>query len=241
MTYLQFHFVFIVPVIVLLWYFLPKNIPDTKGKHIFYLLWIMGIAFIYTTPWDNYLVYRGIWGYGNERVIGIIGYVPIEEYIFFLLQPILTGLFFYHVYSRNTVERPTGKTYPFIRNLGAGLWIFIALSGAYMLYFDKSTYLGLILAWAAPVLSGMWFLVGSALWDIKRTFFWSFAIPTGYLWVADRIAIGLGIWEISTTYTIGWHILGLPIEEAAFFLVTNLMCLGGLAVFMRLWEGTSSK
>ncbi|MBL7977566.1 MAG: lycopene cyclase domain-containing protein [Bacteroidetes Order II. Incertae sedis bacterium] len=241
MTYLQFHFVFILPVIGLLWYMLPSKVAGTQGKHWFYLLAVMGIAFVYTTPWDNYLVYRGIWGYGNERVIGVIGYVPIEEYLFFLLQPILTGLFFFQLYTRRKSERPTGLLYPYVRYVGVTFWLLAACAGVYMLTFDKTTYMGLILAWAAPVFAGMWYLIGSALWDIRRTFIWSLSIPTVYLWIADRIAIGLGIWEISRNYTIGWHILGLPIEEATFFLITNLLCLGGLSIFMRFWEGDHPK
>lgn len=51
------------------------------------------IALIYTTPWDNYLVASGVWFYDPARVWNIIlGWVPLEEYIFFILQTILTGL-----------------------------------------------------------------------------------------------------------------------------------------------------
>jgi lycopene beta-cyclase len=42
-------------------------------------------------------VWRGVWGYGADRVIGTIGYVPVEEYLFFILQPLLTGLWLYLV------------------------------------------------------------------------------------------------------------------------------------------------
>lgn len=51
------------------------------------------IAFTYTTPWDNYLVATGVWWYDPDLVTGIIwGWVPIEEYTFFVVQPILGGL-----------------------------------------------------------------------------------------------------------------------------------------------------
>ena len=46
-------------------------------------------------------------------------------------------------------------------------------------------------------------------------------VPSAYLWVADRIAIGLEIWTISERYTTGLAIAGLPVEEAAFFVVMN--------------------
>ena len=51
------------------------------------------IALIYTTPWDNYLVATNVWWYDPALVTGItLGWVPIEEYTFFILQPILAGL-----------------------------------------------------------------------------------------------------------------------------------------------------
>ena len=55
---------------------------------------VLLLAFAYTTPWDNYLVFREVWGYPPGRVLATIGYVPVEEYAFFLLQPIMTGLFY---------------------------------------------------------------------------------------------------------------------------------------------------
>lgn len=51
------------------------------------------IALVYTTPWDNYLVATQVWYYDATRVWNIIlGWVPLEEYMFFVLQTILTGL-----------------------------------------------------------------------------------------------------------------------------------------------------
>src|SRR5512141_2555047 len=50
-------------------------------------------ALVYTTPWDNYLVATRVWYYDPARVLGVtIGWVPIEEYTFFVLQTLLTGL-----------------------------------------------------------------------------------------------------------------------------------------------------
>jgi lycopene cyclase domain-containing protein len=51
------------------------------------------IAVVYTTPWDNYLVATGVWWYDPQLVTGLVlGWVPIEEYTFFIVQPILAGL-----------------------------------------------------------------------------------------------------------------------------------------------------
>ena len=94
-------------------------------------------------------------------------------------------------------------------------------------------YLGLIVAWAFPVLAGMWWLGGHLIWARRRLVAWAVVPITLYLWVADRIAIGLGIWDITDATRTGWEILGLPIEEALFFLVTNLLVAQGLVMLER--------
>jgi 15-cis-phytoene synthase/lycopene beta-cyclase len=63
-------------------------------------------ATIYTTPWDNvayiyfiagladkqFIIARGGWTYPVGSVIGTIHYIPIEEHLFFILQPIFIVL-----------------------------------------------------------------------------------------------------------------------------------------------------
>ena len=83
---------------------------------------LCAVATIWTTPWDNYLVYRGIWFYADENILWKIGYVPIEEYAFFSLETILTGLVFYCIVpSFNLLERPsTSTSLPTAREIGIG-------------------------------------------------------------------------------------------------------------------------
>ena len=52
------------------------------------------IALVYTTPWDNYLIFRGVWTYPPDAVVGKLGYVPLEEYGFMILQTWLAGVLF---------------------------------------------------------------------------------------------------------------------------------------------------
>ena len=56
------------------------------------LLMISLVAVLYTTIWDNYLVSNRIWWYDPNLVTGItLGWVPIEEYLFFILETFLVG------------------------------------------------------------------------------------------------------------------------------------------------------
>lgn len=236
MTYLQFHFVFILPVIFLLALVYRRTVAAAmKSYSLKWMFAVAGIALIYTTAWDNYLVYRGVWGYGPERVMATIGYVPIEEYMFFLLQPLLTGLFFYILVLRRQESFTAGPS-NMPRIVGALIYLLLAIAGIFHFAHDSGLYMGLILVWALPVLAGQWAYAGNWIWAERKLWFWSTIIPTIYLWIADRVALELGIWYIAEEYTTGWHLFGLPIEEATFFLVTNLLVTQGLFLFLHIGD-----
>ena len=57
-------------------------------------------------------------------------------------------------------------------------------------------------------------------------------LPTLYLWVVDTLALRRGTWVIESGTKLGWHFWeGLDIEEALFFLVTNILIVFGLVAF----------
>ncbi len=91
MTYPLFLSIYLVIPIIVIGFLLRHRIR-TRWWLIAVGLTIL-VALVYTTPWDNYLVATGVWYYDPARVWNIIlGYVPLEEYLFFVLQVILTGL-----------------------------------------------------------------------------------------------------------------------------------------------------
>lgn len=233
MTYLAFHLVLIVPPLLGAAYLYRRSPQITaRGMRPTVALGVVaGIALVYTTPWDNYLVWRGVWSYGADRVIGTVGYVPIEEYLFFILQPLLTGCWLLAMLARRPPSAAESIA-RWVQALGAGAFFTIAAVGFWMLSSEATLYMGLILAWAAPVLALQWAYAGARFWQLRLPLLLGVAVPTVYLWLADRIAIGLGVWTISDTYTTGLHILGLPIEEAVFFLVTNLLVVLGITMFV---------
>lgn len=225
MSYLEFHFVFILPALTVTALMAWKRGTVTQ-RDCGWLGVMVLLAVMYTTPWDNYLVATGVWGYGPDRVLGTIGWVPVEEYLFFVLQPLLTGMWFFTIRGGASDTISPSSTRP------VGLIIILALlvAGVGALLTEQGRYLGLILVWAAPVILLQWGVGASALWAQRRVVVLGVGVPTAYLWICDRLAIGLGIWDISTQYTTGWHLAGLPIEEAVFFLVTNLMVVQGLTL-----------
>jgi lycopene beta-cyclase len=98
MSYSLFLILFICLPMVGFFFLLRGKIYSIHLKHIAV---VALIALVYTTPWDNYLVATGVWHYDPKLVLNItIGYVPIEEYSFFVLQTFLTGAFVYWLWSR---------------------------------------------------------------------------------------------------------------------------------------------
>jgi len=96
--------------------------------------------------------------------------------------------------------------------------------------FGQATYLVFELGWALPVVCLQWAVAGRILWRRRRVWAAAVTLPSLYLWVADDLAIHAGIWHISPHRTSGLVVLGLPIEEAVFFLLTNAMVVQTLLV-----------
>lgn len=119
---------------------------------------------------------------------------------------------------------------PVVGFLGAGVWLAVAVLGALGLS-GETYYLGAILAWAGPVLGLQWAVGGSYLVAVRRHLAWAVGPPVVYLSFVDRLAIGWGLWTISPDHSTGLTVLGLPVEEGAFFLVTTLLVVQGLVLF----------
>lgn len=197
---------------------------------------LCAIAVIYTTPWDNYIVYQKAWQYCPTCVMGVIGYVPIEEYVFFVTQT-LTSCLFHSAVIRTCSELPIlslrrHRGVPWI--LGA-LWLAMPTLGAIALCHtipgEKTFYLGAIVSWVSPVMFFLFYIsaIQTAFLSSRAyaTVF-SIAVPTVYLCWVDSIAIRAGTWHINERTSLEIFVReGLPIEEAIFFLVTNIMVVLG--------------
>ena len=230
MSYAMFLLIFIIaPMIPLIYNAMASKAPslgfNLKGIGVLCVL-----AFVYTTPWDNYLVAKEVWWYGPERVAFVIGYVPIEEYAFFFLQTIFTGLWCLFLQSKIRFNREPSKNKNLKIAVLAGMSAMFAL-GVYSLTQTNMFYMGLILAWALPILILQFAIGGQYLLSNLKLFLWTIIPSSVYLCLTDAYAIWDGIWTISEAYTIGLKFGVLPLEEALFFLITNLMVAQGLILF----------
>ena len=100
MTYAHFLGLFLVLPIVVLTLALRRRIDHRLGLSV---LGMAVVALVSTTPWDNAIIAMGVWRYDPTLVSGItLGLVPLEEYLFYVLQTILTGLIFLALRIRHT-------------------------------------------------------------------------------------------------------------------------------------------
>ena len=193
------------------------------------------VAVVYTTPWDNYLVATEIWWYDPDLVTGItIGWVPIEEYTFFITQTILIGLFW--VLLVQLISIPEMGEFVVRKKLNYAMSAIIACCwilsfSLLLLNWKKGTYLNLILVWALIPIFIQIVYGADILWHYRKIVTILILIPSLYLSAADAYAIDHGIWIIGKETTTGILIGGiLPIEEMIFFFVTNILIVFGMTL-----------
>lgn len=205
------------------------------------LLTHVAAAVIWTTPWDNYLVATGVWYYAPALVTGVtLGWVPIEEYIFFVVQTLMTGAWLLWLARRvtNDEQRTTNDERPLFSRgnliVGAAVgssWL-VCVAPA-LLGWRPGNYLALQVGWLLPPLILQLIVGAEMLWRYRRLVAAGILAPWLYLSVADAVAINAGVWTIDPGQTIGVLIGGiLPLEESLFFLLTNTLIVFGMALML---------
>ena len=197
------------------------------------------LAVAYTTPWDNYLVATGVWYYNPDLVTGIVlGYVPIEEYTFFVLETILAGLWWWFLERRlSPSPSPFNKSKPNKKRiyLSSSFLVFLWLISTYLFFFGDArwTYLSIILFWALPPIILQTLFGADILWQHRRLVFWGIFVPGAYLSLMDIAALTDATWSISPAQTTGILFFGiLPLEEVVFFFITNMLIVFGMTLLL---------
>lgn len=231
MTYSGFLLFFlIIPVLILF---------TLTWRHSHKSFWIavlvhMILAVVYTTPWDNYLVATHVWYYDPKLISGIVlGYVPLEEYTFFLLQTLSVGLWWQFVAQRTALVadfKPSLRLRAFSVILAALIWIGAAF--VFLIRLKQMTYLSIILFWAIPPIIPQLYFGADILWHQRKLLVWTI-LPVGlYLSLADSLAIESGTWTINPAQSTGIFIGKLPLEEAVFFFATVTLLSFGITLLM---------
>lgn len=232
----------ILSIITIIDYKRGKWIPD--ALHSFQpwivMLGLCIVAFIYTTPWDNYLVATRVWWYDINLVNGlVIGYVPIEEYTFFLVQPVMTGLLFLLIArylpmlsqkAKNTRIRVSATI---VTGIVWAVFTLILIATFFNDSLQPMTYLSLELSWALIPIIIQFAFGADILWRHRNAVIFTIVLSTLYLSWADSIAIASGTWTIDPQQSLHWLIGGvLPVEELIFFLITNTLVTLGMTLIL---------
>jgi lycopene cyclase domain-containing protein len=230
MTYAQFLVLLLAPALVLvavaLLCRLRRAVPADRvaTRRVALLLVPLAVfAVLYTTPWDSWLIAESVWWYDPGSVLGSVFLVPIEEYLFMAGQTLLTGLWTLAV-TMSSRSRGTDYLFPAqLRRRYAARWALLTLSGVLLATLvPGGLYLGAIFAWFGPPLAVQAAAGADVLRALRRDRLLGLSL-TLPLWLADTVAIHAGAWHISQVSTLGVRVLGLPLEEAVFFLCTNLL------------------
>jgi putative membrane protein len=244
MTYFSFLLRFvIIPILIFLAVALwdnRKNRPIHRfhnGRAVWTALAVhVVLAVLYTTPWDNYLVATGVWYYNPALVTGlVIGYVPVEEYTFFVLETMLAGLWWWFLARRMSLAGMGFKPNKNLVYLSACVLVSLWLFFAYLLFFGdpKWTYLSITLFWALPAMLPQLAFGADILWHHRKLVTLSILLPATYLSLMDIVALRETIWSISPSQSTGVLFFGiLPLEEVVFFFITNTLLTCGITLLL---------
>eukprot|EP01087_Luapelamoeba_hula_P025179 TRINITY_DN986_c0_g2_i1.p1 TRINITY_DN986_c0_g2~~TRINITY_DN986_c0_g2_i1.p1 ORF type:complete len:766 (+),score=93.91 TRINITY_DN986_c0_g2_i1:90-2387(+) len=237
LSYLQFHFVFTIPAFLFVSaaLYLSKRWNQTRLVSLAILL---VVVYASATPWDRFLIHNGVWSYSEQTVVGTYMDIPLEEYLFFGIQTLTTGFTYFVVMApqvvadiqKAEVARPGGYKAGWKANLVGAVGVIgtagalLAVPGAHWFYV-KSILVYFLAFITIQVLMGMRQLCGPLA---RGRLLAAVALPTVFYWLADATAIHSGTWAIAPATSLNIYFGSLPLEEALFFVVTNLLIVQGL-------------
>ncbi len=228
MTYLRFHLLFNLPPLVLL---LALNWPEPlAGGEAAAFGWVLLAVMVFTTPWDNLAAKWGIWGFPREKYSRRIGYLPVEEYAFFVLQSVNVMLavralfrFFpdWETGAEGGIDRVT------LILLGASLLVWLIVAAQLRWLRQKvgpGVNYAIHLAWFLPVIYFQWILLPPLFLGHAGLLALVTAVFGIYYTLADLVAVRGGTWFFDEKQITGLKLAGvLPWEEIAFFFLTSLL------------------
>lgn len=228
MSYRGFHYRVTLPLLVLIgsWYALQGGTLAI----ILPVLLLCSIVVVFTFPWDNWAIRRGIWDFPDERLLFRIDRLPIEELAFFILQTLHASLLTLGLCERDPSSRYSGIV---IVDTDVALciatftvaWIVIGvLSRRILMQRSRYSYAYHLIVWFLPVIIVQWLFAEPILSARLDVIMISTMLIGTVLTIADVWAIRHRIWFFDHNQITGKFIGGiLPWEEAAFFYMTSLL------------------
>jgi lycopene beta-cyclase len=228
MTYLRFHLIFNLPILILL-AALSGQVPWTTGE-VEALGLVLLAVMTFTTPWDNLAAKWGIWGFPREKYSLRLGYLPVEEYAFFLLQSVnvmlaLRALFHFLPDWQTGQETEIGKWTLICLVASVIPWALVAIQLHWLRRkAGPRVNYAIHLAWFLPVVYAQWILAPQLFGGHAALLALVTAAFGIYYTLADLAAVRAGTWFFDEQQITGVKLGGiLPWEEIAFFFLTSLL------------------
>ena len=228
MSYLRFHLIFNIPLLVLL-AALTGPYPWFAEEFVAAGIVLLAVM-VFTTPWDNLAAKWGIWGFPREKYSFRIGYLPVEEYAFFIFQSVnvmlaMRALFHFVPNWASGQGVLIGKETLYCLAASVLPWIFIWFQLRWLRKRGgPCVNYAIHLAWFLPVIYGQWVLAPFLFLShagLLATVTFAFGV---YYTLADIVAVRGGTWHFDEKQITGVKLAGLlPWEEIAFFFLTSLL------------------
>lgn len=225
LTYMEVIVYYTLPPTIFLYFLLrPLTGSFDKFRHIS----ICVLMLIYTAPWINYTMHRHSLKYHKDTVITTVDELPIERYIFFIMQMIFTSLWtslcsrwtFSALYLKSTNR----IQFHLIRYSVITLMVAAMYFGwKHSISGNKTFYLGSMVWWFLLAAIILWRFSGPYIWKRYKEYLASIFLPSIYFCYVDLIAMRNGHWQINKATSLGVFPIcnDLPLEEIAFIFLTN--------------------
>jgi len=228
MTYFGFHLRFNGPVLLLAGAWAGRDLLSSGSMPM--VLLVLLLVMVFTTPWDNWAAYCGIWGFPRGQYWKRVGWLPVEEYLFFIIQSVeamlLTLVALRVLGPFDTPEHLL--TWP---QQGMACGLVCILWGIVGVLFrgrfgrqSRGHYAWHLFFWFLPVILLQWIIGWPVLVERGAVVLLVMAVLGTYLSLADLVAIKHGVWHFDEKQTTG-HKIGpsMPWEEAVFFYLTSAL------------------
>jgi len=227
-TYLRFHLTFNLPLLILL-AALNGPLPWTTGEGGVFGLVMLAVT-IFATPWDNLAVKWGFWNFARGKYSLRLGYLPVEEYAFFLLQSAnimlaVRALFRFFPDWRTGREIGIGEGTLICLAASVIPWAFVAAQLRWLRRkAGPRVNYAIHLVWFLPIIYAQWILAPPLFLEHAGLLALVTAVFGVYYTLADLTAVRAGTWFFDEKQITGPKLGGiLPWEEIAFFFLASLL------------------
>jgi putative membrane protein len=192
--------------------------------------WVLLAVVVFTTPWDNLAAKWGIWGFPPGKYLCRIGYLPVEEYAFFVLQSLnvmlaVRALFRFFPDWLTGMETGIGRASLLLLAASILPWLLVAAQARWLrAKAGPRVNYAVHLLWFLPVIYAQW-VIAPPLFFLHAGLLGLVTAAFGvYYTLADLAAVRFGTWFFDEKQITGIKLFGLlPWEEIAFFFLTSLL------------------